>query len=197
MKNLHISISGIIAAGKTPLAEQISTLMDMPLYKEHIEDNRYLERFYASPSQHSFSLQMYLLNNKFRQQQQIIWGDGGIHDRSIYKDEIFASLLNKQHNISTSDLNIYRNSFKTMMNFMRSPNLIVHLDVKPEIAYKRIKMRNRECERNITLTYLTQLYDEYRIWLGKIKLYVRVLELDWNTVLPASYVVERIKARPL
>ena len=36
-------------------------------------------------------LQVYLLNKRFSQQQQIIWsGRGGVQDRTIYEDSVFA-----------------------------------------------------------------------------------------------------------
>ena len=53
------------------------------------------------------------------------------------------------------DLTTYKDLFRTMMNFMKIPNLIIHLDVKPEIAYKRLKDRSRDYESGVSLNYLT------------------------------------------
>lgn len=36
---------------------------------------------------------MYLLNQRFRQHQQIIWTGGGVQDRTIYEDTVFAKML--------------------------------------------------------------------------------------------------------
>ncbi len=37
---------------------------------------------------------MYLLNRRFQQHQQIIWsGKGGVQDRTIYEDTVFAKVL--------------------------------------------------------------------------------------------------------
>ncbi len=39
------------------------------------------------------SAQIYLLNKRFSQQQQIIWfGRGGVQDRTIYEDSVFCSV---------------------------------------------------------------------------------------------------------
>ena len=36
---------------------------------------------------------MYLLNRRFQQHQQIIWqGCGGVQDRTIYEDSVFAKV---------------------------------------------------------------------------------------------------------
>ena len=37
--------------------------------------------------------QVYLLNRRFQQHQQIIWqGKGGVQDRTIYEDSVFAKV---------------------------------------------------------------------------------------------------------
>lgn len=59
----------------------------VPVYYEKVIDNEYLEDFYADMKKYSFQLQVYLLNIRFRQHQQIIWqGRGAVQDRSIYED---------------------------------------------------------------------------------------------------------------
>jgi len=41
-------------------------------------------------------MQIYLLNARFQQHQQIIWtGEGGVQDRTIYEDSVFAKMLNR------------------------------------------------------------------------------------------------------
>ena len=38
--------------------------------------------------------QVYLLNRRFQQHQQIIWqGQGGVQDRTIYEDSVFAKVI--------------------------------------------------------------------------------------------------------
>ena len=41
-------------------------------------------------------VQVYLLNRRFQQHQQIIWqGRGGVQDRTIYEDTIFARVCRR------------------------------------------------------------------------------------------------------
>lgn len=41
----------------------------------------------------TFFLQVYLLNRRFQQHQSIIWqGQGGVQDRTIYEDSVFAKV---------------------------------------------------------------------------------------------------------
>jgi hypothetical protein len=89
---------------------------------------------------HSFALQVHLLNLRFKQQQVIIWqGRGGVQDRTIYEDMIFAKMLMEQGLLEKRDFDTYRALSENMANFMKRPNLIVHLDVTPEESLERIK----------------------------------------------------------
>jgi deoxyadenosine kinase len=95
---------------------------------------------------------VYLLNKRFKQQQQIIWeGKGGVVDRTIYEDSVFAKMLRNGGLLDERDYNTYCELFSHMSNFMKKPNVIVHLDVSPEESLRRIKMRSRDCESKVTL----------------------------------------------
>ena len=79
-----IGISGLIGAGKTTLAKELGKVMNLPVYYEPIIENEYLEDFYKDMKRYSFSFQIYLLNCRFRQHQQVLWnGTGGIQDRTL------------------------------------------------------------------------------------------------------------------
>jgi len=89
-----------------------------------------------------FFFKIYLLNHRFRQHQQIIWkGQGGIQDRTIYEDSVFAKMLRDDGLMDERDYRTYVNLFKNMSNFMKHNNMIVHLDVSPEQSMERIKSR--------------------------------------------------------
>ena len=80
---LYISISGLIGAGKSTLATALGKVLDLPVYYEPIGDIEYLSDFYTNIAKYSFPMQIYLLNKRFQQQQQIIWQKAGaIQDRS-------------------------------------------------------------------------------------------------------------------
>lgn len=130
---LFIGISGLIGAGKTTLATSLSKVLNLPVYYEEVLDNSYLEDFYQDMRKYSFPLQIHLLNKRFRQQQQIIWqGRGGVQDRTIYEDGIFAKMLADSGLMDSRDYATYVELFNNMANFMRRPNIIVHLDVSPK-----------------------------------------------------------------
>lgn len=189
-----IGISGLIGAGKTTLARELGKVMNLPVYYEPIVENEYLEDFYRDMKRYSFSFQIYLLNIRFRQHQQILWnGTGGIQDRTLYEDSIFAKVLYEQGNMEEREYKTYLNLFRNMSNFMKSNTLIVHLDVKPEEALERIKMRARGCEVGITVEYLTKLYQGYEEFLQEISKVIPVIRVNYSKFKTAKEMAAVIK----
>ena len=63
--------------------------------------------------------QVYLLNRRFQQHQQIIWqGRGGVQDRTIYEDSVFAKVLKDSGMMEEREYQTYRSLFSNMSNFM-------------------------------------------------------------------------------
>jgi deoxyadenosine kinase len=190
-----IAISGLIGAGKTTLATALAKELELPVYYEPVIDNVYLEDFYQDMKKYSFALQVYLLNKRFAQQQQIIWnGNGGVQDRSIYEDSVFARMLRNSGLMEQRDYETYISLFNHMSNFMKKPNVIVHLVVSPEESLRRIKMRNRGCETTISIEYLTSLHQAYEEFLHDIARVIPVIKVQWDEFQEADEVAKRIKA---
>ena len=176
-----IGISGLIGAGKTTLARELGKVMNLPVYYEPIVENEYLTDFYRDMKRYSFSFQIYLLNVRFRQHQQILWnGTGGIQDRTLYEDSIFAKVLYEEGNMEEREYKTYLNLFRNISNFMKANTLIVHLDVKPHEALERIKERARGCETGITVEYLTKLYNGYEEFLSNISKVIPVIRVNYS-----------------
>eukprot|EP00930_Biecheleria_cincta_P039945 TRINITY_DN27410_c0_g1_i1.p1 TRINITY_DN27410_c0_g1~~TRINITY_DN27410_c0_g1_i1.p1 ORF type:complete len:162 (+),score=21.83 TRINITY_DN27410_c0_g1_i1:50-487(+) len=67
---LFIGISGLIGAGKSTLATALGKELGLPVYYEPVADNDYLADFYKDMHKYAFPMQIFLLNKRFRQQQQ-------------------------------------------------------------------------------------------------------------------------------
>ena len=166
----------------------------MPVYYEPVADNVYLADFYQNPSQYGFAMQIYLLNRRFQQHQEIIWrGEGGIQDRTIYEDSIFAKTLMQQGMIDQRDYETYLQLFKHMSHFMCRPSVIIYLDLSPESSLKRIQMRARDVEAGVPIEYLRLLHQGYEEFIDDISRSTPVIRVPWEEFRDTAEVVEVVE----
>jgi deoxyadenosine kinase len=195
LQDVFIGIAGMIGAGKSTLCTTLAEHLKLPAYYEPVKDNAYLSDFYRDTAKYSFATQIYLLNRRFQQHQEIIWrGGGGVQDRTIYEDAVFAKMLVSLDLMEERDYYTYLQVFRNMSNFMCRPNVIVYLDVSPERSMERIQMRGRDVETGITMEYLTALYNEYDSFIKSISNTIPVVRVDWDqfrTVEEMAAAIER------
>ena len=181
VSDLFIGIAGLIGAGKSTLATALGQHLALPVYYEPVDDNEYLADFYRDTARYSFATQIYLLNRRFQQHQEIIWrGGGAVQDRTIYEDAVFAKTLVDQGLMEERDYRTYLELFKHMSNFMCRPNVIVYLDLKPETSMERVRERSRGVESGITVEYLTALHAEYERFIADISRLIPVIRVSWE-----------------
>ncbi len=198
IENLFIGIAGIIGAGKSTLATALGEHLGYDVYYEPVADNEYLEDFYNETLRYSFAMQVYLLNRRFQQHQEIIWrGRPAIQDRTIYEDSVFAKMLSDSGLMDPRDYRTYLQLFRHMSNFMCKPNLIVYLDVDPATSYARVQDRQRDVEGGISLDYLQALHDEYENFIENISRVVPLIRVSWNEYHDVEEMAQVIKTEYL
>lgn len=181
LSKAFIGTAGLIGVGKTTLANALGAHLGLDVYHEPLEDNVYLEDFYADTARWAFSMQAYLLNRRFQQHQEIIWrGRGAVQDRTIYEDSIFAKVLVDMELMHPRDYETYLALYRNLSNFMCRPTAIVYLHARPEACHERIARRGREFERVIALEYLQRLYAAYEEFVDNISKTIPVIQVDWE-----------------
>ena len=181
----HIVISGTIGSGKSTLARALGKAMFLPVHYEPVEANPYLNLFYTDQAKYAFQMQIFLLNARYVQQQQITWqGLGAVQDRSIFEDSVFADMLHEAGVLNDLDYATYTSIQQTMLRPLPRPTMIVYLDLTPEQAMANIRARGRQCENSITIEYLTALRAAYEKFLVKISKTVPVIRVD-NSKFPS------------
>lgn len=189
-----IVIAGIIGSGKSEMTKNLAKATGLTPMYEGVDKNMYLDDFYKDMSKYGFEMQVFLYTQRFQQHQQIVHGDKGVvQDRSIYEDVIFAKMLHEQGNMSDRSFKTYVYISEIMRPFLRPPTAIVFLDVRPEVALERARVRARESESSLSLEYLYNLQKGYEDWLAsEIPISCPKMRLDWNEFLPTPVVVKNI-----
>jgi deoxyadenosine kinase len=192
-ENLFIGIAGMIGSGKSTLATALGEHLGIDVYYEPVEDNEYLADFYRDTKRYSFAMQVYLLNRRFRQHQEIIWrGRSAIQDRTAYEDSIFAKMLARTGLMDERDYRTYLELFRHMSNFLCKPNVIIYLDVSPERSMERIGARGRAVESGISIDYLRALYEGYEEFIADISRVLPVIRVDYDRFATAEEMAEVI-----
>lgn len=179
----HIAISGNIGSGKTALTEKLSKHYDwIPLY-ESVDHNPYLRDFYRDMTQWAFHLQIYFLNSRFKQINQIRENrQTTVQDRTIYEDAyIFAANLHQSGHITDRDYQSYQDIFNSMINFVSPPDLLIYLKADVPKLVQQIEKRGRDFEYTMQLDYLRKLNEHYENWIGEYKL-GKLLIVDVNKI---------------
>jgi deoxyadenosine kinase len=191
---IFIGIAGMIGAGKSTLAAALGQHLGIDVHYEPVADNEYLADFYRDTARYSFATQVYLLNRRFQQHQEIIWrGRSAVQDRTIYEDSIFAKMLARTGLMEERDYRTYVQLFRHMSNFMCKPSVIVYLDVSPANSLERIRSRSRDVESTIKLEYLEALHDGYAEFIASISKVVPVIRVDYERFATAEEMADVIR----
>ena len=180
---MHIAISGNIGAGKTTLTTLLAKHYKWETHFEDVEINPYLNDFYEDMQRWSFNLQIFYLNSRFTQIQEIKNSEKTvIQDRTIYEDAfIFAPNLHKMGLMSTKDFENYFSLFNLMEKFISAPDLLIHLRASVPTLVNQISQRGREYEESIRLDYLKRLNERYESWISTYsKGKVIIVDVDNN-----------------
>ncbi len=164
---MHIAVAGNIGSGKTTLTRILSKHYGWEAHYEDVDDNPYLNDFYADMQRWSFNLQIYFLNSRFnqileiRKKQKTV-----IQDRTIYEDAyIFAPNLHAMGLMSARDFENYYTLFNLMASLVQPPDLTIYLRASVPTLVNQIQKRGRKYENSIRLDYLKRLNERYESWV--------------------------------
>lgn len=202
-----IWVEGIIGAGKTTLARILGKALGMRVLEEPVDGNPYLKMFYEDQRRWAYAMQIHLLAVRYGMQQlaayEAVSGthNGVLLDRGLPGDRVFARLHTLAGNISPLEWETYQRFYDIMTCSLIPPSMLIFLDVEPEIAFERVKERNRGAEVGIELGYLQDLRKGYLDLMVEIESGyhpwargMEVYRMAWNTDhLPVDPLIEALK----
>lgn len=156
-------VEGPIGVGKTSLAKILAAEFQARSLVERVEENPFLAKFYEDRETYAFQNQLFFLLSRYRQQRELsqhdLFSQNIVSDYLFAKDKIFATLT-----LSSEELNLYQQVYQLLNPRVPKPDLVVYLQARPEVLYKRVKKRDKSYEKGVTLEYLkevAQAYNQY------------------------------------
>src|SRR5690606_18906458 len=112
-----ITIAGTVGVGKSTLTKALAEALNFRTSLEKVDENPYLEKFYADFKRWCFYLQIYFLAERFKEQKRMCeYGGGFIQVRTIYEDTgIFARMHYEKGTMSEEDYQTYTSLFNAMV----------------------------------------------------------------------------------
>ena len=192
-KIIVISVDGNIGSGKSTLVKYLKSkyknlyFLDEPV-DEWIRitddnDENILHKFYNDKSRYSYLFQNFafitranILLNNINNLKNLLGKKIIITERSVETDRnIFAKMLYDSNNLTDLEYKIYNYWYNNLYPDIKVKN-IIYLKTDPEIAFQRIKKRNRKEEEGITLDYINDVHDYHEKWLSKYNYNICVLD---------------------
>ena len=177
---MHIGIAGNIGSGKTTLTRMLSEHYGWTPKYEAVTYNPYLEDYYKDIKRWSFNLEVYFLQQRFRDVLEIASSDDVIiQDRTIFEGVYrFVANTKSMGNLSDRDYETYMDLFKLMMSLVKAPDLLIYLRSSVPHLVSQIQKRGREYEKSIELDYLEGLNNRYEQWISEYPGRVLVIDAD-------------------
>ncbi|MCE3200208.1 deoxynucleoside kinase [Paenibacillus sonchi] len=165
-----IAVEGPIGAGKTTLATMLAGELQLPVIKEIVEENPFLDKFYQNMDDWSFQLEMFFLCNRYKQledtvNQYINKGKPVISDYHIYKNLIFG-----ERTLKGTKREKYREIYHVLTDDLPKPDIILYIRADLDTLLARIAKRGRQFEEDIAPDYLQQLIEDYDAAMASLAL---------------------------
>jgi deoxyadenosine/deoxycytidine kinase len=161
MKYHFVTIEGNIGAGKTTLAHLLSKHYNSRLVLEEFADNPFLPKFYESPTQYAFPLELFFMAERYKQLKELLQTKDMFQQITI-SDYIFTKcLLFAKVNLPEEEFRLYQKLFDIINPQILQPDILIYLHAPVSRLQENIKKRNRSYEQSIPDDYLMNLQDTY------------------------------------
>ena len=161
MKYKFITIEGNIGAGKTTLANLLSTKLNARLVLEEFADNPFLAKFYENPVQYAFSVELFFMAERFKQLKDLL-GQQDLFQTTTVSDYLFTKcLLFAKVNLQDDEFRLFQRLFDMMQPQLIQPDILIYLHAPVNKLQENIKKRNRTYELNIKDDYLFKIQETY------------------------------------
>jgi 2-amino-4-hydroxy-6-hydroxymethyldihydropteridine diphosphokinase len=152
----YLAFAGGIGAGKTCLAERLVRETPARMVPERLDLDR-LAAFYADPTGRAWGMELEFLDQRTRllAADAPHWATDSLVVSDFWFDQspAFARVW-----LPPGRWEEYRRRWEAARAQVVRPRLLVLLDVAAETLYRRVRRRDRECERGLTVAQLDRIH---------------------------------------
>ena len=161
MKYNFVTIEGNIGAGKTTLAHLLSKHYNARIILEEFAENPFLPKFYESPEQYAFPLELFFMAERYKQLKDLLQTKDMFQQITI-SDYLFTKcLLFAKVNLPDEEFRLYQKLFEIINPQIIQPDILIYLHTPVVRLQENIKKRNRQYEQGIPNDYLFSLQETY------------------------------------
>ncbi|MFA5551446.1 MAG: deoxynucleoside kinase [Trueperaceae bacterium] len=164
---IYVAVAGNIGSGKSSLTRVLSHRFHLAPVYEAVDENPYLEDFYANMPRYAFHSQIFFLAARLKQHlREVNPGRRVVQDRTVYEDAaIFARLLHADGIMDERDHASYTTLYHAVSAALRPPDLLIYLRAGLPTLKRHIAQRGRPYEAGIDDAYLLRLGELYEQWI--------------------------------
>ncbi len=154
-------VDGNIGAGKSTI---LNTLKEngYPVFEEDLSNwGMLLDKFYQDPKRWMCTLQIKILQSMRQQYDRMCAHEGPEYvfvERSPLSSMIFVDNGVQNGFLDTDELALIKEIFN---HLSWKPDISFYLNTDVDTCFRRMKERNRECEKTVDKKYLQFLHDGY------------------------------------
>jgi deoxyguanosine kinase len=178
VKYNFITIEGNIGAGKTTLANLLAKHFDARLVLEQFADNPFLPKFYESPQQYAFPLELFFMAERFKQLKDLV-GQKDLFQSVTITDYLFTKcLLFARVNLPEDEYRLYQRLFEIILQQLVQPELLVYLHAPVSKLQANIAKRGRSYEQNIADDYLFSIQETYTNYIRQHNIKTLIIDVS-------------------
>jgi deoxyguanosine kinase len=175
---MRVEIIGGMGVGKTTLCNTLTGL-GFRCINENLGQNQYLDLAYKNPESYGLYSQLtFYLGNFFTFKQNAVADDIAIFDYSVVTDRAYATMF-----LNDGERKLALQAIDCLDEKEGRAELYLYLTCSPEVQLQRIRSRNRDHEKGVTLDFIAGLDSHLRHYAAQAaEQGARIITIDTETV---------------